>query len=103
MLVDWIAGGFDPVAFWSQTPRGVQLALRGVARRRVHDLTEATLAAWVGAHTNHDGLRDFLAGLDDRPRRALPIEAQARALENMAQGVAVLSLEECRARMRGQR
>lgn len=79
----------------------MQRALRGAHRRRLAALHDATLAAWVGAHTDKDGLRDFLDGLDDSPKKPLPPQAQARALESLRQKLPSITMEEYRARLRG--
>ncbi|MBN8291028.1 hypothetical protein JI664_03530 [Rhodobacter sp. NTK016B] len=100
--MDWIAAGFDPGAFWSQTPRSLQRVFKGAARRRSAALYDATLAAWIGENLDHEGLRDFLAGLDDRPKPPLPPEAQRHALESMARSMAVISMDDYRARLRGE-
>ncbi|MBN8294946.1 hypothetical protein JI664_23445 [Rhodobacter sp. NTK016B] len=102
MAVEWIAAGFDPGAFWGQTPRGIQRALRGAEKRRLRALSDATTAAWIGAHANHDDLRDFLSALESGPKAPLPPEAQSRALESMKQKLGTISMEEYRARLRGQ-
>jgi len=78
----------------------VQRALRGAHRRRLAALHDATLSAWVGAHTDKDGLRDFLGGLEDSPKKPLPPEAQARALESMRQKLPTITMDEYRARLK---
>lgn len=102
LAVDWIAAGFDPDAFWRQTPRAIQRALRGAARRQRRAMADAALCAWVGAHYNGEALRDFIASLDDSPKPQLSPEAMGRALESMAQKMAVISMDDYRARLRGQ-
>lgn len=102
LAVDWIAAGFDPDTFWRQTPRAVQRALRGASRRRREALADAVTSGWIAAHGGKEDVQAFLASLDDRPRAPLSPEAMGRALRNMAQKMAVISMEDYRARLRGQ-
>ncbi len=64
-------------------------------------LIDAATAAWVGSHTDLDGFQDFVRGLDSGPKQPLPPEAQARALDSMQQKMAVITMDDYRARLRG--
>lgn len=79
----------------------MQRALRGAEKRRRTALSDAALAAWIGAHADKDGLREFLDDIDSGPRPAIPPEAYGHALESMAQKMAVITLDDYRARVRG--
>ena len=101
MAVHWTAAGFDPNAFWHQTLRGVQRALRGAALRRKRARADAAEAAWLGAHADQTGLQRFFDSLDAKPRTPIPPEQAGRALENMKQSLGVITMEQYRARLRG--
>lgn len=47
MLVDYVAAGFAPDAFWMATPREIALHMRGAARR---EQRSHTLRAWHAWH-----------------------------------------------------
>lgn len=102
MAVHWTAAGFDPDAFWRQTLRGVQRALRGAALRRKRARADAAEAAWIGTHADQRGLQAFFDGLEAPRKTPIPPEQAGRALENMAQSLGVITMEQYRARLRGQ-
>lgn len=61
MHAKWVECGFDPDAFWHQTPLSFQTALRGVRARREHESKAATALAWQFAVFN--GIRQSKQGL----------------------------------------
>lgn len=77
------------------------MALRGADRRRRMALADAAQAAWIGAHADRDGLMSCLRGLDEGPRKEIAPEAWGKALESMKQTMAVISMDDYRARLRG--
>lgn len=49
----WIDAGFDPDAFWHQTPRTFQLVMQGVRKRGERAAEDAVRQAWdVAAMTS---------------------------------------------------
>jgi hypothetical protein len=101
LAVQWTAAGFDPEAFWRQTLRGVQRALRGAALRRKRARADAAEAAFVGHHADQRGLQSFFDALEARPKTPIPPEQAGRALQNMAQSLGVITMDDYRARLRG--
>lgn len=75
--------------------------MRGAERRRAGARIDAAIAAWIGAHCDGDGLREFVEGQAEGPRKPLPPEAQAHALESMRNKMAVITMDEYRARLKG--
>lgn len=42
----WIQAGFDPDAFWQQTPRHFQIAMQAVGKRREGEAEASVATAW---------------------------------------------------------
>lgn len=103
LAVDWIAAGFDPAAFWIQTMRGVQRALRGAARAARLRLAEATHAAWLGRNLDQAGLQQVLDELS-RPQgsRVAPTTAAlAASMASMNSKLGAITMDDYRKRLRG--
>lgn len=81
----------------------MQRGLKAARLRRRRALQDAGQAAWIGAHGNADTLRNWLDGLDDGPRRRADPQTLGRALQNMAANLPMISMDEYRRRVKGQR
>jgi hypothetical protein len=77
----WAQAGFEPDAFWAQTPRHFQLAMRGVRKRLEIDSETRTQQAWetgaFGAAAQAGKLKALSHYLRKPGRRQTPQEMLA--------------------------
>jgi len=78
----WVEAGYDPDAFWQQTPRSFQLVMRAVRKRFKAEAEERISQAWqtaafTGATQSKSGLKPLNHYLRRPPQKMSPREMLA--------------------------
>lgn len=83
----WIDAGFDPDAFWHQTPRTFQLIMQGVRKRGERATDDAIRQAWDTANMSVSAqagklkpLRHYLSKSNLKPQTPSDMLAMIKAI-----------------------
>lgn len=79
LLVDYVAAGFDPLAFWQITPRLYDLHMQGVIKRIEREIEAQNRQAYHAAALTGLAMAGELPEFDKvfKPRRVAPVRPQS--------------------------